>query len=58
MTHQSDLPATRECVRCGFPSRLVSERLVKSESEHRAPAPPQIARFYQCQDCGYSERAA
>jgi hypothetical protein len=34
----------------------VCERLVKSDSEHRAPL--QIARFYQCAECGYSERAA
>jgi hypothetical protein len=54
----SDLPATRQCIRCGCPSRLVCERLVKSESEHRAPAPPQIGRFYQCPDCGFCERAA
>ena len=44
--------------RCGCPSRLVSERLVKSESEHRAPALPRIAQFYSCPDCGFCERAA
>jgi hypothetical protein len=58
MTPQSDLPVTRQCVRCGCPSRLVSERLVKSESEHRAPAPPRIGRFYQCSDCEYVEPVA
>jgi hypothetical protein len=39
-------------------SRLVQERLVQSESEHRATAPPQIAQFYRCADCEYFGRAA
>jgi hypothetical protein len=52
----TDLPVTRQCIRCGCPSRLICERLIESESEHRAPTPPQIGRFYSCPDCGYSER--
>jgi hypothetical protein len=43
----TDLPVTRQCIRCGCPSRLVSERLIESESEHRAPTPPQIGRFFR-----------
>jgi hypothetical protein len=46
----ADQPLTRSCPRCGCVSRLVRERVVAPESEHRTTAPPPIGPFYSCVD--------
>ena len=53
------LSLTRRCDMCGRAMKLIEERLIAPESEHRPVTPRQVARFYVCtnQCCEYEQPA-